>query len=200
MELSTFTQVHWFKGITPDEVVIWLIASSDVSQQLTRTKKKWITPVLRSVNWHPVCQRIDFKILLWEPNGFVQNTFLTCCFIMNHPDLWGHQVQVCFQSLQSKLNMEKERSVILQNSQKTAGLLQLSPLCLRHFCLKQPFTEALSRLWTALSYICLLYCFWACYNVLFLDVFLPVLMSFYAILNAPVKHFKLLCVWIVLCK
>ncbi len=33
---------------------------------LTKTKKvDHITPVLRSLHWLPVCQRIDFKILLF---------------------------------------------------------------------------------------------------------------------------------------
>ncbi|KAF7654781.1 hypothetical protein LDENG_00064890 [Lucifuga dentata] len=52
---------------------------------------------------------------------------------MNHPDLSGHLGQVCFPSPELKLNMEKQRSVFMHhisgtNSQKTAGLLQLSVL------------------------------------------------------------------------
>ena len=91
-----------------------------------------------------------------------QNTFLICCHVMNHPDLWGRQVQVCFQSLESELNMVKQNSVIKRNmsgtkSLMTAGRLQLSPFLIqgwRPFCFPQPFTEAISRFWTAL---CLLF-------------------------------------------
>lgn len=62
------------------------------------------------------------------------------------------------QSLESKLNKEKQQSVTLchisgANSQKTGGLLQLSALVnqdWRPFCLPPSFTEAISRHWTAL--------------------------------------------------
>ena len=64
---------------------------------------------------------------------------------MNHPDLPGRQVRVCFQSSKSELNMEKQRSVIMPHT----GPLQLSPpnQGWSSFCL--PFTEAISRLRTA---------------------------------------------------
>ena len=59
---------------------------------------------------------------------------------------------------ESKLNMEKQRSVIMPhiswtNSQKTAGLLRLSTLLNRGrspFCLPLLFSETILRLWTAL--------------------------------------------------
>ena len=37
--------------------------------------------------------------------------FWSCSYSTNHPDVWGPQVQVCIQSLESKLNMEKLRSL-----------------------------------------------------------------------------------------
>ena len=132
------------------------------AQVLTRTKKvDHITPVLRSLHWLPVSQRTDFQILLLVYKALMasgQSTFLICCYVMNHQDLWGRQEQVCFQSTESKLNMEKQYSVIMRNksgtdSQNTAGPRQLSPLLnqeWRPFCLPQPLIKATLRLRTFL--------------------------------------------------
>ena len=133
---------------------------------LLRTKKvDLITPVHRALNWLPVSQRTDFKILLLAykaQNGFgSKRQFLICCRVLNRPDLWGHQVQVCCQPLESELHMEEQRSVIMShisgtNSLKTAGLYRPSLLFNQDrgpLCLTPLFTGAILRLWTELWFL-----------------------------------------------
>ena len=71
-----------------------------------------------------ISQSFCWSIKHWLVSG--QKTFRICRNLMNHPVQRDHQVEVCFQSQETELNMKKQRSVIMHhisgtNSLKTAG-------------------------------------------------------------------------------
>lgn len=87
---------------------------------LNKTKKvDHLTPVLRSLHWFSVCQRIYFKlgyfwvIKYWMVWG--QNPLMICCYIVNHADPSGHPEQVLFSTSETELNMKKQRPVFMLN-------------------------------------------------------------------------------------
>lgn len=138
-----------FPGLSKKSVRQLLLIQNASVWVLTRTKRvDQITPVLCPLHWLPVSQIFKILLLVCEAlNGSGQK-------YISDSDLWGHQVQVCFQSLESKLNTEKWRSAIMHhisgtNSQKTTSLLQRSPHLnegWRPFYLRWTFTEVISRL------------------------------------------------------
>lgn len=83
-------------------------------------KVDYITRVLRFLHWFPVCQRIDFKMLLLACKALSGlNTCLTFCYTINHRDLLGLLGQVCFVSLKSRLNMGKQCLVFMHHKSGT---------------------------------------------------------------------------------
>lgn len=75
-----------------------------------------------------------------------KNTFLICCYVMNHPELSGHWEQVYFLSPGGKWNMENQLLFSLPhisgtNSEKPGDLFQASVLLRQAWrsCLRLPY-------------------------------------------------------------
>lgn len=143
------------------------------------------------VNLHlsdTVFNNIQSFIKIWTLTGMFK------CFVFDYRCV---PVQVCFQSLEYKPNMEKQRSVIMRhipgtNSLKTAAPLWLSSLLnqdWRPLCLPSPFTEDCSFYSPVLSLLNLFY--WAYFPISYLVLRYCVLMSSYLFLNVSEMQFFL---------
>ena len=130
---------------------------------LTRTKKvDVITPVLRSLHWLHVSQRIHCSLFImhWVVSG--QNAFLICCYdyepsralmssgagLLSAPSVKTKHGGAAFSYYAPHIWNK------LSETCGSAPALTSLNQDWRPVCLPQPFTEAVSRLWTAL---CLLF-------------------------------------------
>ena len=108
------------------------LVQNAAARVLTNTRKvDHITPVLRSLHWLPVCQRIDFKILLlvYKALNGLGPKYMQDLLVRNEPT---RSLRSSGSSLllfpESELNTERQLTVFMPlkcgtNSQKPAGLL-----------------------------------------------------------------------------
>ncbi|XP_076607191.1 uncharacterized protein LOC143333136 [Chaetodon auriga] len=86
-----------FTGLNKKSIRQLQLIQNAAARVLTNTRKMdHITPVLRSLHWLPVSQRIDFKILLlvYKALNGVGPKYILDLLHMKYPDLLGHQGQV----------------------------------------------------------------------------------------------------------
>ena len=124
-------------GLSKNAIRQLQLIQNAAARVLTRTKKvDHITPVLRSLHWLPVYQRIDFKIrlLVYKAlNGFGPK-YISDLLPRYGPSRRLRSSGTGLLSVpKSEPNMEQQHSVTMHhisgtNSLKIAGLLHRSPL------------------------------------------------------------------------